>query len=65
MSTVKRSFSALALSLMAVSAVGVLSATPASAEVFQAPYSADSSLVSTTGVTPDGNGCVTADKIWC
>lgn len=51
MSTVKRGFSALALSLVAVVGVGMLTATPANA-IFQAPYSLDGSAASTAGLHP-------------
>lgn len=39
MSTMKRAFGALVLSLIAVTGFGMFGATSASAEVFQAPYS--------------------------
>lgn len=61
---VKRGFSALALSLVAVAGVGVVTATPAHA-IFQAPYSVDGSGASTTGAAPDGGGCITASTSQC
>lgn len=40
MSTMKRGFGVLVLSLIAVAGFGVVGATSASADAFQAPYSA-------------------------